>query len=82
VYPNPYNREKAVRGTLKIEVPAEADIRIYNVETYKIFEAKGVTGRIEWDGKNMKGEKVAPGIYFYVVEMGGEKFTGRIFITK
>lgn len=82
VYPNPCNREKAVRGTVKIEVPSTADIYIYNIETYKVFEAKGVDRRVEWNCTNIKGEKVAPGIYLYVIDMAGDKVRGKIFITK
>ncbi len=82
VYPNPYNREKAVRGTLKFDVPAVADIRIYNVDTYKVFEALRVERHAEWDGKNLKGQKVATGVYYYIVETAGETYKGKIFVIK
>jgi len=82
IFPNPYNREDAFGGTLKIELPFEADVFIYNIAGYKVFEEKGVTGRREWDGKNKNGEKTAPGIYYYIVRMSGKEYKGRIFITK
>jgi len=76
------NREKAVRGTLKIVLPEIADVKIYNVATYKVFEAIGVQGKIEWDCKNKDGQNVAPGIYYYIIELSGEKYKGKIYITK
>jgi hypothetical protein len=82
VYPNPCNRERAVGGSVKFEVPSTADIHIYNIETYKVFEAKSATGRVEWNCTNIKGEKVAPGVYLYIVEMAGETVRGKLFITK
>ena len=82
IYPNPCDREKAHNGTLKIELPDVSDVAIYNIETYLVFQKKGVTGRIEWDGKNMDGEKVAPGIYFYIIDIAGSRHQGKIFITK
>ncbi len=82
IYPNPINREKAARGTLKIEVPETADIKIYNVATFLVFEIKGVIGHYEWNCKNKDGQNVAPGIYYYIIEMGGNKYKGKIYITK
>ena len=83
VYPNPFNREKAIGGTLKIEfLPAKTKVSIYTVNGYKVYSNNDAYGRIEWDGKNMEGEKVAPGIYFYIIETKNEKIIGKIFITK
>ncbi len=82
IYPNPCNREKAVRGSVKIELPGIADVRIYNVATYKVFEAIGVRGKIEWDCKNMDGQSVSPGIYYYLIDIGSKRYRGKIYITK
>ena len=83
VYPNPFNREKAIGGTLKIEfLPAKTKVSIYTVNGYKVYSNNDAYGRIEWDGKNMEGEKVAPGIYFYIIETQNDKIIGKLFITK
>jgi hypothetical protein len=82
VYPNPCNRNTAVRGSVKFEVPSEADIYIYNIETFKVFEALGVGRHAEGNGRDLKGELVAPGVYFYIVDMGADEVKGKIFITK
>ena len=82
MYPNPCNRDTAVRGTVKIEVPSVADVFIYNIGTFKVFEARAVERKTEWNGRNLQGEKVAPGVYLYIVDMGAEKVEGKIFITK
>ena len=82
IYPNPCNRDKAIRGTIKIELPGLADIKIYNVGTFKVYEKTGAYGKIEWDCKNMDGQPVAPGIYYYIIEVGKDKYKGKIYITK
>jgi len=83
VYPNPFNSEKAVNGTLKIEyLPENTRVSIYTVHGFKVYYKENTNGRIEWDGKNMEGEKVAPGIYFYIIETKNEKIIGKLFITK
>jgi hypothetical protein len=83
VYPNPFNSEKAVNGTLKIEyLPENTRVSIYTVHGFKVYYKENTNGRIEWNGKNMEGEKVAPGIYFYIIETKNEKIIGKLFITK
>jgi subtilisin family serine protease len=37
---------------------------------------------VEWDGMNMSGEKSAPGIYFYSMEINGHKKTGKIMVMR
>ena len=83
VYPNPYNREKAIRGTLKIEfLPQNSKIRIYTIDGYLVYEERDAAGHIEWDGKNKKGEKVSPGIYIYIIDTEEKTYKGKIYIIK
>lgn len=82
IYPNPCNFTKTYNSTLKILLPQIADVYIYNIQGYKVFEALQVTGRIEWDGKNREGEDTAPGVYFYIIEMSGERYRGRILTAR
>ena len=85
IYPNPYNRLSAFNGTLKISVPGTvtADIYIYDISGYKVFESKGVSGVTEeWNGENKSGEPVQPGLYFYVIIMSQEKLSGKIYLVK
>ena len=82
VFPNPYHRQSAVRGTLKFEgVPAEASVRIYNVRGLKVWEKKPPHPAIvEWNGENENGVEVVPGAYVWVVVGGGLKERGTLIV--
>ncbi len=83
IYPNPYNPEKAISGTLKIEfLPEYSKIYIYTINGYTVFSKENCYGRIEWNGKNKNGEDVAPGIYFCVIITEDEKIIKKLIITK
>ena len=58
------------------------DIKIFNIEGFTIFEAKQVIGRIEWSGRNKAGEKVSPGVYYYMIKNDRETINGKLFIIK
>ncbi|PIU51279.1 hypothetical protein COY52_05380 [Candidatus Desantisbacteria bacterium CG_4_10_14_0_8_um_filter_48_22] len=70
VYPNPYEFARARDGTLKfINLPTQATIKIYNIagELVRTIPKDDAVNRATWDGKNEFGEKVATGIYVYVI---------------
>jgi hypothetical protein len=75
-YPNPFDPEKAVRGTMKIKgMPQGSTFNVYTVsgEMVKSQEAgNGANGLTEWDGKNDWGKDTATGIYLYVVRLGDQ----------
>lgn len=83
VYPNPFNRARAAGGTLKIEfLPPGSKVRIYTITSFLVFSKNDAEGRLEWDGKNMAGEPVAPGIYFYRIETANDTQSGKIYIVR
>jgi glucuronoarabinoxylan endo-1,4-beta-xylanase len=74
-YPNPFSSSTAISYQLK----AQSDIRvtIYDILGRVVREAvagaqTGGTHSILWDGTNAFGQKVAPGVYFYSLQAGGE----------
>jgi hypothetical protein len=70
-YPNPFNPQTII----EYELPksCEVEITIYNllgqrvVTLVKEFRKAG-RQRVEWDGKDEKGEEVSSGIYFYRIK--------------
>jgi|GEM_PF-2558071 len=87
VYPNPFTPATAIGGKLKfINLTSKATIKIYTLsgELVATIEKDDPTDRKEWDGKNMNGEYVANGLYFYVITREGsaEKITGKIAVKK
>ncbi|MEW6605823.1 MAG: FlgD immunoglobulin-like domain containing protein [bacterium] len=85
VYPNPFKPAIHNRMTFA-DITDSATIRIFTVagELVKTIEVTPVdSGRPTWDGKNEDGEKVASGIYIYVITTEeGYKISGKIGIIK
>lgn len=87
VYPNPFDPDRAVRGTLKIQgMPDGSTFNVFTVsgELVKTQTAgNGLNGWTEWDGKNNRGQTAATGIYFYVVRWGDKTLaTGSLIIRR
>ena len=85
VYPNPYEFARARDGTLKfINLPTQAIIKIYNIagELVRTIQKDDAINRATWDGKNEYGEKVATGIYIYVISspQDSKKIVGKIAV--
>ena len=74
-YPNPFSSSTAI----SYQLTSQADVRvtIYDIlgrvvrEAVVTAQAAG-THSILWDGSSARGQKVAPGVYFYSVRAGGE----------
>jgi hypothetical protein len=82
VFPNPFNPALAIRGAVKFEgVPQGAALRLYTSSGQKVWSAvSSGGGAIEWDGRNSAGSRVAPGVYWWVVESQGTKQRGKLVI--
>ncbi|MBA7512202.1 hypothetical protein ES705_04206 [subsurface metagenome] len=96
-YPNPFRpREEnytTIYFTTKRAV-AEKSIGIYNLVGELVLDVKGSSiymdkwyddgyvYKYEWDGKNDYGDRVASGIYIYVVNADGSKKTGKLAVIK
>ena len=84
VYPNPF---KPAVGHTRITFAAlteRATIRIFTLAG-ELVKKQDVSGQYswDWDAKNTDGEKLARGIYIWVVtNPAGEKRTGKIAIIK
>ena len=70
-YPNPFNPDQAVRGTLKVQgIPAGATLNIYTVSGELVHKETAQGGTVEWNGRTESGKTVASGTYYYVVRNG------------
>lgn len=96
-YPNPFKPAEADYTTIYFTTKravAEKSIGIYNlagelvlnVEDGSIYMDKwyddGYVYKYEWDGRNDYGERVASGVYIYVVNADGNKKVGKLAIIK
>ncbi len=64
------------------------DVKIYNMSGTTVRtltnpnEIIPASGQAIWDGRNENGDKVASGLYYYVIDTGGKKFRGKITLIK
>jgi len=75
-YPNPFNPETWI--PFQLAKTSEVDIEIYNIhgELVRILSLgsrqtgvyRSKARAVYWDGKNQLGEKVASGVYFFVIQ--------------
>ena len=89
-FPNPFNPETWI--PYQLVEPAKVTLTIYNMRGVVVrtialgHKAAGVyTSRsraIHWDGRNMFGEKVAAGLYFYTLTAGDFATTRKMLIRK
>jgi len=96
-YPNPFKPAKENYTTIYFTTEravVDKSIGIYNlageivlnVEGSSIYMDKwyddGYVYKYEWDGRNGSGERVASGIYIYVVNADGNKKKGKLAVIK
>jgi len=97
-FPNPFRPAQVSETTICFttrEPVAERNIDIYNLGGELVHRApeseislKGIDPqnrhvyKYEWDGRNDYGERVASGIYIYVVNADGNRKTGKLAVIK
>ena len=86
VFPNPFNPDTAINGTLKFgNIVPGSIIQIYTLsgEVVAILNS-AETIRVEWNATNRFGGPVSPGIYYYTVKnkKSGQMHKGKLFIVR
>lgn len=84
-FPNPFN----TTTTLHYDIPETGHVRItiFDIlgrEVIQLVNSEQHYGykRIDWDGKDINGRLVAPGVYFYQAEMGPLTETKKMILLK
>jgi hypothetical protein len=84
-YPNPFHAYTTIYYTL----PQETNVRLLIFNTLgqlvrRLVDEMQPPGykRIKWDGKNDAGVNAGPGVYFYQLEIGAQKLTGKMIILR
>jgi hypothetical protein len=90
-YPNPFNPDMEI-GTIRYSLgrSGNVSIKIYDaanalVKTLiqDVPNEAGIERSARWDGRNERGEIVANGVYFYVIESSaGEKAIGKAAVLR
>jgi hypothetical protein len=90
-YPNPFNPDvEHVKLRFKLGKDGSVTITIFDISNTKVKEvisavpmSAGVEQSIVWDGRNERGEIVANGVYFYVIESSsGERAVGKVVVLR
>ncbi len=83
IYPNPVHEQYS--GPIMIEnVPANARIRIVDVAGNLVYADRAVGNRAIWEGVDMQGKHVRPGVYFVAAlpREKGHTFLGKVLILR
>ena len=89
-FPNPFNPETWV--PYQLAKPAKVTLTIYDIRGVVVRELKlghqaagfyqSRSRAIHWDSRNMFGEKVAAGVYFYMLKADDYRATRKMLIRK
>lgn len=83
VFPNPV--PPGYNGTIVIRnLPANAWVRIVELDGKLVFQSRSLGGQAIWNGKNYKGERPSSGAYLIYVgdEFNQQQVAGKIFFIK
>lgn len=73
IWPNPYNPKYAVNQSVKFDCfPANATLQIYTLSGELVNQITPEGPLVQWFGVNQQGAPVSPGVYYYVIESGGQ----------
>lgn len=79
IYPNPFIRSK--QGYILILAPSGMRIKgIYSGTGAVILRTEEPVNYLRWDGKDVKGRDIAPGVYLVEAEGAGKRVIGKIII--
>ena len=84
VFPNPFSYDKH-SGGINIENLTQAtSVNIMTIDGHMVRRIEARGGRINWDGRNFNGQKLATGVYFIVALDNNteEKAVGKVLIVR
>ncbi len=85
-HPNPFNPSTTIRFRLDRE--GEAVVTVYSAQgaaVRRLFRgvvAGGVQQRIRWDGRDDRGRRLPSGLYYYRLQAGTHRLTGKMVMLK
>ncbi len=82
-YPNPWRSDKHANTSIKFDnMPSESTIKIFTVSAHEVkMLSADSSGSALWDRMNDSGERVASGIYIYlIIDPQGNETSGKLAI--
>ena len=89
VFPNPFNPKNGSAFKIRLSLPNAANkvtVKIYSLSGEEVYETSadnliaGTSSYFSWDGNNQSGSLCAPGLYFVVVDVDGNKQRSKLVI--
>lgn len=83
-YPNPYRPSKGHSKITFTKLTTAASIKIYTVsgELVRTVEKDSTNDAISWDVLNESGQKIASGLYIYIITSGSMSKSGKLIVIK
>jgi len=83
IYPNPWRSDRhSGKQVIFDNLPSQTTVKIFTASGHLVKELNG-TGTIPWNLTNEKGDKVASGVYIYLVTDGqGNKAKGKVALVR
>lgn len=84
-FPVPYVESRAANSEIYFsELPGEGTIKIFTITGDQVVSLPVAPGMLSrpWDLKNSNGKRVATGVYFFIVEGGGQKTKGKLIVIR
>lgn len=80
VYPNPWRSDRNANASVTFDrLPPNANVRVFTISGQEVKSLDATSGSVSWDRTNENGERVASGIYLYLVsDILGEEFRGKL----
>ena len=84
VYPNPWRSDKHKSYPVTFDsLPPNSTVKLYTLSGHWIKTLNTSTASVEWNLDNDAGDKVASGIYLYVITNDqGQKSQGKLVVIK
>ncbi|MFA5976323.1 MAG: T9SS type A sorting domain-containing protein [Elusimicrobiota bacterium] len=84
IYPNPWRKDKHQGHPVTFDtLPPNSTVKIYTLSGHWVKTLATSTASVEWNLDNDAGDKVASGIYLYVITNNqGQKTRGKLVVIK
>ena len=83
IYPNPWRAARGDGDIIFDQMPLGSTVKIFTVSGRWVKTLDAPAGKVPWDLTNDAGDKVASGIYFYLITDGqGDKMHGKFTIIR
>lgn len=84
VYPNPWRADQDGNSTITFDHMSPAStVKIFTISAREVRTLSADNGSAEWDRTNNAGDKVASGIYLYLITDGqGNQTKGKLAIIR